>query len=96
VRSFIRTRLRRALVGIPLVVALLAMSVSLSGCKSLFDKQPASRAAAPAPRAPTGAERFATASDTLSTSLAAATRGFARGSTDWFLMAGGLLIARHL
>jgi len=82
VRSFIRTRLRRTLVGIPLVIALLAMSVSLSGCKSLFDKQPASRAAAPAPRVPTGAEKFATASDTLSTSLEAATRAFARGSTD--------------
>jgi len=82
VRSFIRTRLRRTLVGIPLVVALLAMSVSLSGCKSFFDKQPASRAAAPAPRVPTGAEKFAAASDTLSTSLEAATRAFARGSSD--------------
>jgi hypothetical protein len=82
VRQFIRTRLSRALVGIPLVVALLAMSVSISGCKSLFDKQPATRAAAPAPRVPTGAEKFAAASDTLSTSLEAATRAFARGSSD--------------
>jgi len=83
VRSFIRTRLRRTLVGIPLVVALLAMSVSLSGCKSFFDKRPASRTmATPAPRVRSGAEKFAAASDTLSTSLEAATRAFERGSTD--------------
>ena len=40
-RQFIKTRTRRALVGIPTIVALMAMTVSISGCASLFAAQPA-------------------------------------------------------
>jgi hypothetical protein len=98
VRQFIRTRLRRTLVGIPLIVAMMAMTVSLSGCASLFAKQPdAPKKAAAAPkRVPTGAEKFATASDALTGSLDAAARALKTGKSADAALASVAQFAKQL
>jgi transglutaminase-like putative cysteine protease len=86
VREFIKTRLRRALVGIPLCVALMAMMVSVSGCQALFKQQPAKPAgkesSRPKPRVPSGAERFASATTSLTASLEIASKAIKSGKRD--------------
>lgn len=82
--ALVATRARRAAVALPLSAALVFVLLPLSGCsrRPVEPTQSSRPTPAPAPRVPTGAERFASAQTSLSASLEAATRAFERGSTD--------------
>lgn len=81
----IRTLLKRIIragVGLPLILAVVAVTVPLSGC-GLRQPPNAARASTPiAPRFPSGSEKFAKATDGLEEALQSASRGFAKGSID--------------
>ncbi len=84
-RQFIKTRLRRAAVALPVSAALVIVLLPVTGCSRrpvapAAPSRPA--AAAPAPRVPTGSEVFASATTSLTTALDAANRAFKQGSVD--------------
>jgi transglutaminase-like putative cysteine protease len=84
VKRAIHRRIRRTAITIPLVAAILIVTMPLSGCglRQLAEQPAAATAQAPKPRIPSGAEKFAAASDSLTGALDEAQVAFAEGSTS--------------
>ncbi len=80
--SFFKTHIRRLLITTPVVVALVVVTVPLSGCglTEMLKGDPKTAVQAPKPRVPTGAERFAAESDHLTSALDEAKGALAKGS----------------
>lgn len=94
----IHRRIRRTAITIPLVAAILIVTMPLSGCglRQLAEQPAAATAQAPKPRIPSGAEKFADASDSLASALDEAQEAFAEGSSSATALADIADFARAL